>query len=76
MLQIQPNEFRRPFSVDFAPKGSLCEWCDQPAEKQLTAIGGMHHNHTGIFCQECAEHFMQILQEKFTLSPVAPEEMY
>src|ERR1043166_9014713 len=35
---MQLNEFHRPFSVDFAPQGSLCEWCGKPAERQLTAI--------------------------------------
>jgi len=51
------NEFRRPFSVDFAPRGSLCEWCGQPAEQQLTAIGGSFHNESGLFCRPCGEKF-------------------
>jgi hypothetical protein len=51
------NEFRRPVSVDFAPRGSLCEWCGKPAERQLTAIGGSYHNESGLFCRSCGEEF-------------------
>jgi hypothetical protein len=53
------NEFRRPVSVDFAPRGSVCEWCGEPAERQLTAIGGAFHNESGFFCQPCGEKFAQ-----------------
>ncbi|HEX6551383.1 MAG TPA: hypothetical protein VF026_01370 [Ktedonobacteraceae bacterium] len=51
------NEFRRPISVDSAPRGSRCEWCGQPAEQQLTAIGGIYHNEGGLFCRPCGEQF-------------------
>ena len=51
------NEFRRPVSVDSAPRGSRCEWCGNPAEKQLTAIGGSFHNESGLFCLDCGEKF-------------------
>ena len=51
------NEFRRPVSVDFAPRGSLCEWCGKPPERQLTAIGGSYHNESGLFCRSCGEEF-------------------
>jgi hypothetical protein len=53
------NEFRRPVSVDFAPRGSSCEWCGKPAERQLTAIGGTYHNEGGLFCRDCGEKFSQ-----------------
>jgi hypothetical protein len=53
------NEFRRPISVDSAPRGSRCEWCGQPAEQQLTAIGGRFHNDGGTFCRSCGEKFTQ-----------------
>ncbi len=53
------NEFRRPVSVDFAPRGSVCEWCGKPAERQLTAIGGSFHNESGVFCSPCGEKFSQ-----------------
>lgn len=53
------NEFRRPVSVDTAPRGSLCEWCGKPAVQQLTAIGGSHHNKGGLFCRSCGEEFSQ-----------------
>ena len=51
------NEFRRPVSVDYAPRGSLCEWCGKPAERQLTAIGGVYHNEGGLFCRPCGDEF-------------------
>ncbi|MBE3559497.1 MAG: hypothetical protein IMW89_09755 [Ktedonobacteraceae bacterium] len=53
------NEFRRPVSVDFAPQGSVCEWCGKPAEHKLTAIGGRCHNRGGLFCHSCGEQFVQ-----------------
>ena len=53
------NEFQRPVSVDFAPRGSVCEWCGKPAERQLTAIGGSYHNESGVFCRPCGELFTQ-----------------
>ena len=54
---MQFNEFRRPVSADFAPRGSVCEWCGKPAEKQLTAIGGRYHNESGLFCRPCGTQF-------------------
>jgi hypothetical protein len=51
------NEFRRPVSVDSAPRGSSCEWCGKPAEHQLIAIGGEYHNESGLFCKPCGEQF-------------------
>jgi hypothetical protein len=51
------NEFRQPVAVDTAPRGSLCEWCGNPAEVQLTAIGGYAHNDGGLFCRPCGEDF-------------------
>lgn len=51
------NEFRQPVAVDTAPRGSACEWCGKPAEVQLTAIGGIAHNDSGVFCRSCGESF-------------------
>jgi hypothetical protein len=53
------NEFQRPISVDFAPAGRVCEWCGQPAKRQLTAIGGIYHNRSGFFCFFCGEKFLE-----------------
>jgi hypothetical protein len=53
------NEFRRPVSIDSAPRGSRCEWCGEPADKQLTAIGGSYHNESGLFCRSCGDKFTQ-----------------
>ena len=54
---MSDNDFRQPISVDFAPQGSLCEWCGKPAVHQLTALGGKHHNEGGFFCRSCGEEF-------------------
>lgn len=62
------NEFRRPVSVDFAPRGSRCEWCGEPAEKQLTAIGGKYHNEGGLFCRECGEKFTNYVANAINLA--------
>jgi hypothetical protein len=53
------NEFQRPISVDLVPYGRTCEWCDQPAERQLTAIGGIYHNRNGVFCDQCGQKFLE-----------------
>jgi hypothetical protein len=52
------DEFHRPISVDFVPRGRVCEWCGKPAERQLTAIGGTYHNQSGAFCHSCGELFL------------------
>jgi hypothetical protein len=52
------NEFRRPVSIDFAPEGSVCEWCGKPAVYQITAIGGIHHNEQGLFCSKCGVQYI------------------
>src|SRR5258708_35001712 len=56
---MQTNEFRRPVSADSVSPGSRCEWCGKAAEQQLTAIGGSHHNESGMFCRPCGEKFTE-----------------
>ena len=51
------NEFMQSVSVDGVPRGSRCEWCGKPAVVQLTAIGGLSHNESGLFCRSCGEEF-------------------
>lgn len=64
------NEFRNPISVDAAPRGSQCEWCRKPADRQLTVIGGNYHNDGGLFCRECGEKFIQaVLNPLPTVTP-------
>lgn len=65
------NEFSRFVSIDFAPYESACEWCGRPAEEQLTAVGGIHHNEGGFFCRACSKEF--ILMVKGERATVAPE---
>ncbi len=62
------NEFRRPVSVDTAPRGSLCEWCGKPAEVQLTAIGGIAHNESGLFCNSCGQEFTRAVTSEGILN--------
>ncbi len=72
------DEFCRPISVDFAPCGRVCEWCGQPAERQLTAIGGPCHNQSGAFCRLCGEKFFAaIINSTRTVAmlQMRPEEM-
>jgi hypothetical protein len=69
------NEFRRPVSVDSAPRGSLCEWCGKPAVQQLTAIGGSSHNQSGLFCQTCGEQFTQAVVANGFPSPGSPSRV-
>jgi hypothetical protein len=56
--------FRRPISVDSAPQGHRCDWCNKLAVQQLTAIGGVHHNQAGFFCEECGEEFAHAVKAK------------
>ena len=51
-------DFRQPVSLDAAPMFHCCERCGKPAVYQITAIGGLHHNQTGCFCQKCGESFV------------------
>ncbi len=53
------NEIHHQVAIDLVPSGKGCEWCDNPAERQLTAIGGPRHNKGGAFCHSCGEKFSQ-----------------
>jgi hypothetical protein len=53
------NEFQAPVSADLVPPDSVCDWCGQTAERQLTAIGGSFHNRTGAFCSPCGQLFLE-----------------
>ena len=53
------NEFQRPFAVDLIPSEKVCDWCNQMAEREFTALGGRFHNRSGIFCNPCGEQFLQ-----------------
>lgn len=71
---MSENEFRQPVSIDFAPRGSVCEWCGKPATQQLTAIGGKSHNEGGYFCDTCAAEFVRTVAESINRVPT-PEEV-
>jgi hypothetical protein len=68
MLKIS---FDSPVVTDFAPHGSLCEWCGKPAEQQLTAIGGRNHNEGGFFCSSCGEEFARSVANSLRNASVA-----
>lgn len=51
------TNFDNSIVTDFAPHGSLCQWCGKPAVQQLTALGGLRHNESGFFCSLCGEEF-------------------
>ena len=56
-------QFHQPISVERAPEGHLCEWCSKLAAYRLTAIGGIHHNQAGLFCQGCGEEFARAVSK-------------
>ena len=72
---MSENEFRRPISVDGVPRGSLCEWCRKPAEVHLTAIGGLSHNESGLFCRSCGEEFTRAVINFASMTPSADATM-
>jgi len=49
--------------MDFAPEGSVCEWCGKPSMEQLTVIGGKRHNEGGYYCHACGEKFIQTVAD-------------
>src|SRR5437773_11478893 len=57
------NEFGQSVTMDFAPEGSVCEWCGKPAMEQLTVIGGKRHNEGGYYCHACGEKFIQTVAD-------------
>jgi hypothetical protein len=69
---MSDNEFGQPVFIDFAPKGSVCEWCGKPAVQQLRAIGGKSHNEGGFFCHECGEKFIRTFADPNSRA-VSPE---
>jgi len=56
------NAFCQPISVDTAPEGHFCDMCNKLAVHHLTAIGGVHHNQAGYFCQGCGEDFANAVE--------------
>jgi hypothetical protein len=60
------HDFRQPVSLDDAPPSSRCEWCGKPAVYQLTALGGLHHNQAGCFCQACSEEFTRTVADSLS----------
>jgi hypothetical protein len=53
------NEFRQPLSLDSAPRGSVCEWCGQPAVLQITVAS----EEPEYFCRLCGEEFTRAVAD-------------
>ena len=71
------NEFNRAVARDSVPSGTVCEWCDKPAEQQLTAIGGIYHNESGVFCRSCGEQFFQgVINSLHSQAVMPPPQHY
>jgi hypothetical protein len=51
------NELRQPLSLDSAPRGSVCEWCGQPAVLQITVANAIYDNEPEYFCRLCGQEF-------------------
>jgi hypothetical protein len=73
---MSDNEFGMSIATDFAPEGSVCEWCGKPAVEQLTVIGGKNHNDGGYFCHACGEKFIRAVADPDSrvVSPEASAE--
>jgi hypothetical protein len=65
------TNFDSSIVTDFAPYGSLCEWCGKPAVQQLTALGGPRHNKSGFFCSLCGEEFARAVAEPLRAGAVS-----
>ncbi len=55
------NELMQAVSFDLAPYGSVCDWCGQPAEHQLTVLDGSFYNDSSCFCRLCGEELARAL---------------
>jgi hypothetical protein len=51
------NEFQGPVTMDLTVRGSICDWCGQTGERQLTSISVYHMS--GAFCNPCGQQFME-----------------
>jgi hypothetical protein len=69
---MSDNAFCQPISVDRAPQGRRCEWCNKLAAHQLTAIGGIHHNQGGFFCHACGEEFARAVTKSMSRETAIP----
>ena len=56
------NEFRQPLSIDFAPRGRVCEWCGQPAVLQITVASAIYDDEPECFCR-CGQEFARAVAD-------------
>lgn len=67
---MEERAFCRTVSFDHVPQGSQCERCGNPAVFRLTAIGGLAHNNSGMFCLDCGTTFVKLLAQTFEADAV------
>ncbi len=73
---MQGNEFRQPLSVECAPRGSVCEWCGQPAVLQITVAGEAYYDEPEYFCRLCGEEFARAVADSLDRRVVDGMDMY
>ena len=66
------NEFRQPLSLDSAPRGSVCEWCGQPAVLQITVAS----EEPAYFCRLCGEEFARVVADSLDRTITEGVDMY
>ena len=66
------NEFRQPLSLDSAPRGSVCEWCGQPAVLQITVAS----EEPAYFCRLCGEEFARAVADSLDRTITEGVETY
>ena len=66
------NEFRQPLSLDSAPRGSVCEWCGQPAALQITVAG----EEPEYFCCLCGKEFARAVADSLDRTITEGVDMY
>lgn len=71
---MKSTDFSCAIATDLVPPGRCCEWCGKPAEHQLTAMGGQHHNQGGFFCARCGQEFALLVCA--TLQPPLPIQRF
>ncbi len=70
------NEFRQPLAIDFAPRGSWCAWCGQPAVLQITITSGAYEDEPEYFCRLCGEEFARAVADSLDRAITEERNVY
>ena len=68
------TNFDSSIVTDFAPQGSVCEWCGKPAEHQFIVLGEKSQHESVLFCRTCGEAFVCAVASSLSRE-VTPEEV-